>query len=172
MAMIVLRNYHQADASGLLDLFRETVRRVNCRDYTPEQVRAWASDEIEVDAWRRRFDGRFVIVAEAIQAGQPTRLAGFVELEPDGHIDRMYVSADHQRQGIGRLLLAAVVTEAGRMGVSRLFSEVSLTARPFFEAHGFVILTQQTVLCRGVELVNFRMERVLVDDAAAGAGST
>ena len=45
--------------------------------------------------------------------------------------------------------------------VGRLFTEASITARPFFEAEGFVVLSQQVVLARGAEFVNYRMERVL-----------
>jgi GNAT superfamily N-acetyltransferase len=89
------------------------------------------------------------------------RLAGFAELEPNGHIDRVYVSADHQGQGVGRALIAKIVAEARRLGLVRLFVEVSITARPFFESQGFTVVTPQTVVCRGVEFVNYRMERML-----------
>ena len=154
--MVTLRLYKSDDAPVLLALFRDTIRRVNARDYSPEQIRAWASDDIDPVVWMDRFMGRFVIVAD--EAGQPV---GFAELESDGHIDRMYVSADHQGQGIGRQLLAAVVAEARRLGLARLFVEASLTARPFFEARGFTVLTPQVVTCREVEFVNYRMERGL-----------
>ena len=154
--MVTLRLYKSDDAPVLLALFRDTIRRVNARDYSPEQIRAWASDDIDPVVWMDRFMGRFVIVAD--EAGQPV---GFTELESDGHIDRMYVSADHQGQGIGRQLLAAVVAEARRLGLARLFVEASLTARPFFEARGFTVLTPQVVTCREVEFVNYRMERGL-----------
>jgi putative acetyltransferase len=75
----------------------------------------------------------------------------------------VYVSADHQRRGIGRQLLAAVVAEARRVGLARLFTEASITARPFFEAQGFAVLASQVVRCRGAEFVNYRMERVLTE---------
>lgn len=151
-----LRPYRDADAAALLALFRDTVRRVNFRDYGPEQIAAWASDEIDSAAWAARFSGRFAVVAE--QSGRPI---GFTELEADGHIDRFYVSADHQRLGVGRALLTAVVAEAERRGLPRLYVEASITARPFFAAHGFAELAKQTVVARGVEFVNFRMERRL-----------
>ncbi len=51
--------------------------------------------------------------------GQPV---GFAELERDGHVDRVYVVADYQGRGVGRLLLAAVVVEAWRAGLCRLFT--------------------------------------------------
>src|SRR4051812_39898002 len=89
--VIRLRPFRPDDAPALLALFRDTIRRVNSRDYSPAQVAAWASDDIDTVSWFGGFAGRFVPVAE--EAGRP---AGFAELEPDGHIDRVYVSADHQ----------------------------------------------------------------------------
>ncbi len=156
--MVTLRPFQPTDAPALLALFRDTIRRVNCHDYSPAQIAAWASDDIDAAAWSSRFAERFVMVAE--DAGCPV---GFAELEPSGHLDRMYVSADHQGRGVGRQLLAAVVAEARRLGIARLFAEVSITARPFFEAQGFVVLAPQTVTVRGEEFVNYRMERVLAD---------
>jgi putative acetyltransferase len=155
-ADFAVRPFREADAAALLALFRDTVRRVNCRDYRPDQIAAWASDEIDAAAWADRFRGRFVVVAES--SGLPI---GFTELELDGHIDRFYVSADHQRRGVGRALLAEIVTEAERQGIPRLYVEASITARPFFSGHGFTELAQQTVMARGVEFVNYRMERRL-----------
>ena len=155
---ITLRPYRPDDAPALLALFRDTIRRVNSRDYTPPQIAAWASDDIDPAFWAGRFTGRFVPVAE--EAGRPV---GFAELEPNGHIDRVYVSADHQRCGVGRRLLAAIVAEARRVGLARLFTEASITARPFFEAQGFVVVAPQVVQCRGAEFVNYRMECALVE---------
>jgi putative acetyltransferase len=156
--VITLRPYRPDDAPALLVLFRDTIRRVNSRDYSPAQIAAWASDDIDTVSWFGRFSGRYVPVAE--EAGRPV---GFAELESSGHIDRVYVSADHQRCGIGRQLLATVAAEAQRVGLSRLFTEASITARPFFESQGFVVLAPQVVTCRGIDFVNYRMERVLAE---------
>jgi putative acetyltransferase len=156
VAGITFRPYHPADATALLALFLDTIRRVNSRDYPPDQIRAWAADDIDPAAWAARFEGRFVVVAE--EADRPV---GFAELEADGHIDRLYVSADHQGHGIATRLLADLVAEARRLGLARLFVEASITARPFFAARGFVTLVEQTVACRGAQLVNYRMERTL-----------
>lgn len=154
MPELNLRAYRPDDAPRLLTLFRDTIQRVNCRDYNPEQIVAWASDEIDEDAWAARFEGRFVVVAE-----QDEVLVGFGELESNGHIDRFYVSADHQGCGVGRRLITALLHEATRLSLSRLTVEASITARPFFERYGFEVCERQLVICRGVEMPNFRMTR-------------
>lgn len=154
--MTTIRTYQPEDALALLELFRDTVRRVNCRDYSPEQIQAWASDEIDPKAWAERFEDRFAIVAE--MNGTPV---GFTDMQLDGHIDRFYVSADHQGQGVGRRMLGAIVLEAQRAGLRSLTVEASITARPFFEAQKFVVQAEQTVTCRSVAFVNYRMQRSL-----------
>jgi putative acetyltransferase len=151
-----LRPYHPDDAAGLLALFKDSIRHVAARDYDDAQVAAWASDHIDPARWAARFDGCFVRVAVDGAA-----LAGFAEMEPDGRVGRFYVSADHQRRGVGRLLMAALLDEAKRLGVRRLYSEVSITARPFFERFGWTVLAEQTVVVRGVTFVNYRMELLL-----------
>ena len=160
--MVTLRPYRPDDAPVLLALFRDTIRRVNSRDYSQEQIAAWASDDIDTVRWFGRFEGRFVPVAQ--EDGRPV---GFAELEPNGHVDRVYVAADCQRRGIGRQLLAALVAEARRVGIARLFTEASITARPFFEAQRFAVLAPQVVTCRGAEFVNYRMERILAGPSAS-----
>ncbi len=152
--MITLRPFRLADSLSLLELFRDTIQRVNSIDYSPDQVRAWASDQISLAEWTHRFAGRFTVLAE-LDGG----VVGFTDLEANGHIDRFFVSADHQRCGIGRSLLSALLSEANRIGLTRLSTEASITALPFFEAHGFRVLAEQLVHCRGVELMNYRMER-------------
>ena len=46
-------------------------------------------------------------------------------------------------------------------GVSRYFSEVSITARPFYEHLGFTVVKEQEVEMRDVKLTNYVMEKVV-----------
>jgi putative acetyltransferase len=152
---ITLRRFRDDDLPTLIELFRDTVRRVNVRDYTPEQVQAWAPDEIDPAKWRS-FAGRYAIVAEF--AG---RIVGFADLEANGHLDRFFVHAETQGRGVGRAMLQELLDQARRSALPRIFAEVSVTALPFFERHGFVVLAEQSVQVRGQRLTNYRMERRL-----------
>ena len=44
-----LRPYRPGDAPVLARLFYETVHAVNIRDYSPAQVDAWATGQVEVE---------------------------------------------------------------------------------------------------------------------------
>jgi putative acetyltransferase len=150
-----IREFRSEDAAQTAELFRNTIRRVNSRDYSPEQVEVWASSIKDMDAWRFRLEAEYSFVSETSDG----TLLGFIAMEPDGHIDLLYCHTDYQRQGIGSRLLSHVEKLARTSGITKLFTEASITARPFFENHGFVVLEIQEVRKRGVKFVNYRMEK-------------
>lgn len=156
---ILIRPYRPSDADLLLELFRDTIRRVNIAHYSLSQVRAWAPDEMDREVWAHKLAGRLCLVAEI-----ENDVAGFSDLESDvpelgsAHLDRFFVSANHQRQGVGRALLQAMIGEAKSRSQRRVHLEASITALPFFLSQGFTNLAQQTVHVRGEALTNYRME--------------
>lgn len=62
---------------------------------------------------------------------------GFADLTKEGHLDRLFVSPDYQRCGVASALLAMVEQAARHRGMTRLTTDASLTALPFFEARRF-----------------------------------
>jgi putative acetyltransferase len=73
----------------------------------------------------------------------------------------MYVHPEHEGRGIASALLTCLEAAARRGGLVRLFTEASITARPFFERRGFKVLNAQLVELRGEEFKNYRMEKRL-----------
>ena len=153
---ITIRPYGVTDAAALTNLFRSSVREVASQDYTASQIRAWAPDEIDAVQFGRRCEAKSTWVAE-IQG----RIAGFSDLEPDGHIDMLYVHPDFVRRGVARALLEHLEEAARTNALRRLYTEASLTARPVFEAMGFRMVAPQTVTIRGESMTNYRMEKRL-----------
>ena len=151
-----IRCYEDGDALQIVRLFYETVHSVNRADYSEEQVEAWAPQVPDPEAWHARMFARHTLVAKG--GGE---VVGFAELEKDGHLDMLYVHKDAVGRGIGSLLYRAVEREARERGLGRIFTEASVTARPFFERRGFRVMRQRTVVQRDVELTNFAMEKPL-----------
>lgn len=52
---IVIRIYDPEDCQSLARLFYDTVHTVNAADYTPEQLSAWATGEVDLKAWNNSF---------------------------------------------------------------------------------------------------------------------
>jgi N-acetylglutamate synthase-like GNAT family acetyltransferase len=153
---MIIRRAAKSDAHEIRHLFYGTVHSVCSRDYSQEQVNAWAPTERDAARWAQRQETRLVFVAE-----RRRQLIGFAELEPSGHIDGFYVHKDFQHRGAGTALMIYIAQAAEERGISRLYAEVSITARPFFARHGFIILKAQEVVHRGVPFLNYRMERSL-----------
>jgi putative acetyltransferase len=153
--MVKIRPYVATDCDATIDIFQRAIREVASKDYDPAQVAAWSKVE-DRDAWARRRASRPTWIGE--HEGVP---AGFSDLEPDGHLDMMFVHPDYQGIGVASSLLDKVESEARKLGLTRIFVEVSLTARPFFERRGYSVLARQTVEARGQKLDNFRMEKLL-----------
>lgn len=150
---VTIRAYQPADLDALMTLFACSVRQIASRDYAPAQIEAWAPLTPDRAAWAARLSARPTLVAQRDGA-----IAGFSDLEADGHIDMMFVHPQHEGRGVAGALLAHIVGLARNQGLSRLYTEASLTARPFFERNGFIMLSAQDVELRGQTFRNFRME--------------
>ena len=151
-----IRYYEAGDAPEIVRLFFETVRSVNRADYSDEQLEAWAPGVPDPEEWHARMAGRRTLVAE--EGGE---VVGFAELEYDGRLDMLYVRKDAVGRGVGRQLYEAVEREARGQGLGWIFTEASITARPFFEQQGFRVVREQMISRRGVSMTNFVMEKEL-----------
>ncbi len=62
---VVLRAYRPSDCSEVLRLFYDTVHTVNARDYTEEQLDAWADGKPDAAKWNKSLCAHFSLAAEA-----------------------------------------------------------------------------------------------------------
>jgi putative acetyltransferase len=154
--VIKIRLFEAEDAEQVAQLFHETVREVNLRDYSINQVRAWAPDDIHFRNWVEVCSSRFTYVAD-----DEGVIAGFGELEPSGHIGCFYCHKNYQRCGVGRQIYQAIEAKAVELSVGQMFTEASITAKPFFQRMGFLVVKEQEVTCRGEIFVNYAMKKLL-----------
>jgi GNAT superfamily N-acetyltransferase len=152
----IVRDFAAEDTAAVMRLFHDTVHTINCRDYSPEQIAAWAPDDMDESDWRH-----FLLSKPTYAADLGGKVIGFAQLESGGYIDCFYCHHEHQRQGVGALLMTHLETVARRERMDRLHAHVSITARPFFERHGFRVLREQTVAPNGADMRNFVMEKRL-----------
>lgn len=137
------------DIDELSKLYYDTVVTVNAKDYSEEQIRAWASTYNNEHGWIRRIEEQYFFVA--LQAG---KILGFASLDNSGYLDLIYVHKDHQRQGIGNALLAQLEKTANELELNEINVQSSITAKPFFEAHGFKVMGQKYKLVNDVPFMN------------------
>ena len=74
-------------------------------------------------------------------------------------VDRLYVHKDFQSRGIATALCDAL---EGALSVPLVYTDASITAKPFFLGRGYRLVREQRVERHGVALTNFRMEKLLL----------
>ncbi len=147
-----IREFQPGDEAGLHSVFLSAVHEIASRDYTPEQIQAWAPASVDPEMWARRMQGirPFVVESEG-------RLIAYADVQPDGYIDHFFVSGHCARTGVGTLLMNRIREAAFAQGSSALTSHVSRTAQPFFARFGFIVIEHRTPVVRGVAIPNALM---------------
>ncbi len=147
---IVIREYRQDDCKELAELFYNTVHTVNAKDYTKEQLSVWAAGSMDLQKWNSSLLEHYSLVAV-----EGSEIAGFGDIDKTGYLDRLYVHKDYQRKGI-----ATAICDGLEQTVSgKITTHASITARPFFEKRGYVVIKEQRVERQGTALTNFVMEK-------------
>lgn len=156
---VTIRSYERRDAADVADVFYRSAHEVALSDYTAEQVNAWVPGRWDDEREHQRSgDGRLVLVAE----GESGRVVAFIDLEADGHIDRLYCAPEAAGRGVASRLYDGIEAAATARGISRLYTEASELARRFFERKGFAVLERQDKILRGVPIHNYRMAKTLI----------
>jgi putative acetyltransferase len=151
---IHIRRFQPGEEAALFEIFYSAVHRVACRDYTAEQIDAWAPRDLDPIGWEKRIRAINPFVAEI-----NGERVGYADIQSSGYIDHFFVSGLHPRRGIGSVLMNRLLQEAESLGTRILTSDVSRTAQPFFAKFGFVVVEQRYPVCAGVVCPNALMRR-------------
>jgi putative acetyltransferase len=144
------------DLAEIQQLFTDTISAVCAKDYTNEQIKAWTAGVKDTERWNEKLRCQYFLLAEFNQ-----NLLAFASLQENKHLDMFYVHKDHQNQGIANQLLDLLEMEALKNGSTCISSNVSITAKGFFEKKGFSTIAQQINVIEGIELINYKMEKPL-----------
>ncbi|MDL2256827.1 GNAT family N-acetyltransferase [Bacteroidales bacterium OttesenSCG-928-I14] len=152
-----IRQASLSDIPKLKELYQNTILTVNRRDYTVEEVEDWASCVDDTKHLVEHFDEQHYVVAE-IENGM---IVGFASVNDTGYIHTLFVHKDYQHQGIATSLYKHIEDYAKGKGAKVLTSEVSITAKPFFEKQGFQVDEEQKRKANQLYLTNFKMSKRL-----------
>lgn len=151
-----VRKYSKEDIPAISRLFYETVHTVNAKDYSQEQLNAWAPS-IHPDAyWIKRFEQQTVLIVE-----EKSKIVGFCSFNRTGYIDCFYVHHNRQGAGIGTLLMKTLIANARKQRIACLRADVSITAMPFFRKMGFIVQRATKKIYRNQSFRQYQMEKRL-----------
>ena len=152
--MYLIRKALPEDVDVVSRLFRKTIKTVNAPNYDPIQLKAWSAKYEDQGWWMERIRSDYFVVAE-----DQNRIMGFCSVNPKGSLDLLYVHKDFQGNGVGSALLAEIDKYFSNLNVREIISEVSITAKPFFEKMGFNHTHRQVRNLDGVEIRNIVMRK-------------
>ncbi len=147
-----LRKYQSTDCPVLAQLFYDTVHAINAKDYTQDQLEAWATGSVDLSVWNHSLLKHNTLIAE-----ENGIIVGFGDMDDSGYIDRLFVHKDYQGMGIATAIVNALEFDALKRNIFNFTTHASITAKPFFEKHGYKVLRENTVIRAGVSLTNFVM---------------
>lgn len=155
--IIAIRKGNLQDLPEMLILFQDTITSVCQQDYNPNQLEAWKSGSQNHERWQNVMNEQYILIAES-----ENNMVGFSTLDQGNYIDLLFVHKDYQHLGIASQLYKLLEKEALFHNQKVLTADVSKTAKPFFERMGFTVIQEQTVNVKGVDLINYKMEKELI----------
>jgi putative acetyltransferase len=153
---ISIRLARMSDLAEIQKMFVDTISAICKDDYSSKQIKVWTSSIENTPLWTDKLTSQYFLVAEL-----DNKIVGYCSLSNNDYLDLLYVHKDYQRQGIADQLFSEIEKEAIKKNGTVLHSDVSKTARPFFEKKGFQILKEQTNVRQGVEIINYKMAKPL-----------
>ncbi|WP_347219593.1 GNAT family N-acetyltransferase [Chryseobacterium sp.] len=154
---ILIREATQQDLPEMLLLFQNTITSVCKADYNNDQLEAWKSGAENKERWLNVIKDQYILIAES-----ENKMVGFCTLDQGNYIDLLFVHRDYQHQGIASLLYRLIEKEALQQQQNFLTADVSKTAKLFFESMGFTIIREQIVNVKGTDLINYKMQKILL----------
>ena len=142
-----IRLYKESDFKAISELFYDTVHSVNAKDYTEKQLSAWAKNRDSLKSRRDVLPKQYTLIAESDGI-----IVGFGSIDNSGCLDLLFVHKDFQGQGV-----ATALCDELEKGFPVIKTYASITAKPFFETRGYVVIKAQEVERFGVKLKNFEM---------------
>ena len=144
-----IRKYKSSDLEAVSWLFYETIHNINARDYTQEQLRAWASNAQSLQKRKDDLLCQHTLIAEIDK-----EIVGFGSIDKYGCLDLLFVRKDKQGQGI-----ATALCDELEKKYSTVKTYASITAKGFFERRGYTLIKEQEVERNGIKLKNYEMRK-------------
>ncbi|MGA1932298.1 GNAT family N-acetyltransferase [Arcobacter sp. YIC-464] len=151
MNLFTIKNYKEKYLKEVVNLFINTVHNINKKDYTKEQLNAWANKSIDLKAWQNRLktSNTYLCMLE-------DEIVGFYIYEDD-YIDCFYVHHKYQGLKIGKFMIEQILKDADNSNIKILRVDASITAAKFFEKFGFKKVKENHIKRENQTLINHSM---------------
>lgn len=143
------------DAAAIWQVHRESIRMLCRADYSPEQIEAWTSGlgpDLYVRSMAEHQEEMWIAEKDASPVGFGGRRRD--------EITAVYVVPEVARRRVGSKILKTLEAAAVQDGVQELWLDASLTAVPFYQRQGYVVVRELSHTLRsGLPITCVRMEK-------------
>ena len=150
-----IRKFRASDSAAVARLHRDTIRNINSKDYPPEQVAVWAKRSTARRMKKSLKDRQRYVAIEK------NRIVGFGDYKKDGEMSGLYIHKDYIGKGAGSKLLNKMETEAAKRGIREFHTISTITARNFYEKHGYHVVEKSKHRIKNQELTVYKMRKTL-----------
>ncbi len=135
MSALIVRQALPEDAANAVDVLRASITEgcVEDHQHDPETLALWLHNKT-VETFLRWLG---TPTTHLIVAQHSSNLVGVAAINGQSHIHLLYVRPGFYRTGVGSALLAELERHALDVGASQITLESSITARSFYERHGY-----------------------------------
>ena len=126
-----IRKAKSEDAEAISRLHRQTIRRVNSKDYSKKQVEVWSKRS--TPKWIRK-----IIASPNVYyyvAVEKNKIIGFGDFSKKDGLRGLYIASNWLNKGTGRKLIQKIDREARKLGMKELKLKSTLTASLAKEFH-------------------------------------
>jgi putative acetyltransferase len=148
-----IEQFEPKHAAAVARVHRKSIRQIASDDYSQEEIATWSSQvskDLEIPEDKHRF---VALQGEAV--------VGFAEYRENNEITAVYVHPRFTRQGIGSQLLSKTEDDAQRRGLTYLKATITVTAKPFYEEHGYDVLHETTYQIEDQDLKVYKVLKEL-----------
>ena len=157
MSEFLIREAVLSDKEAVNKAHVRSIREVCSKDYTPEQIAAWSDVIYDDQIWQNT-----VLKDRCYVVEKDSEVLGFchagVRDESRGIIIGLYLVPEAIGKGLGRKLFDQAMDYLNEQKVIKVTVQGTKTARPFYEAVGFVVTEETTMDLRGITLECICME--------------
>ncbi|HWQ59583.1 MAG TPA: GNAT family N-acetyltransferase [Candidatus Fimivivens sp.] len=150
-----IRLVRDEDYAAIARLHRQTIRNVNYKDYTEDQISAWSA-RTNAERFRSNADKckRWVAVED-------NKVVGFCDHGLDGEFWGLYIHKDFIGKGIGSRLLKTAEDSLEKMGFKKVSLKATVTAKEFYKKHGYRVIKKDFHPINNQKLEIFDMVKTL-----------
>lgn len=140
------------DLKEIQAVFKHSIIKVCQKEYSLRERTVWSNSINNSDKWKNLLTEDYFIVAKI-----KGRIVGFSSLKGKDYLNLIYVHPDYVRKGIASQLFNTIKAQSIALGGNKMVSDVSLTAKSFFEKKGFTLINENKNGLENEILINFRM---------------